>query len=519
MRNDQKSCNPKIAVAYARYSSAGQRDVSIEQQLQDIRAFAQREGYTIVHEYADHAKSGYKNVSARLEFQRMLEDAKTGSFGTVIAWKVDRFGRNRRDSAVYKGQLRDRGVDVIYAMEPIPEGAAGVLTEGMLESIAEWYSRNLSENVNRGLRDNALKGLCNGSSTYGYHRGSDGRLALDPDQAAVVRLVFDQYLSGYSAASIADSLNASGLKASRGKRFTLAMILRMISNERYTGVYIWRDIRVPDAVPVIVSHEEWERAQEMKRKTGRHIEKSPADFILTGKVFCGFCGKPMVGDSGRSHSGSVYYYYTCTGHKSRGGSPRTCDKKSVRKEYLESQIIDYIYDHCLTGPMREKIADAILEAQKAQDKSSPRAALIAELKATEKKISNINDAIESGIWNASTSARLRSLEDSAESLRASLRELEFTRAQLLDRERIMFFLDKMSKYDRNNINRQKQLMYTFVNSIFVYDDHIKLAVNAVEGASALTLADVNSSDYFPFALPDITHPNPRAVIFWLALGA
>ena len=77
------SCPPRTAVAYARYSSAGQRDVSIEQQLADIRAFAQREGFTIVHEYADHARSGFKNASARTAFQSMMAAAESGSFDTV----------------------------------------------------------------------------------------------------------------------------------------------------------------------------------------------------------------------------------------------------------------------------------------------------------------------------------------------------------------------------------------------------------------------------------------------------
>ena len=153
------TCPPKTAVAYARYSSAQQRDVSIEQQLRDIRAYAEREGYTIIYEYADHAKSGFKNVERRTQFQAMIQAAQSGAFDTVIAWKVDRFGRNRRESATYKGQLADNGVKVVYAMEPIPDGAAGVLTEGMLEALAEWYSKNISENTKRGQHDNAVKGL------------------------------------------------------------------------------------------------------------------------------------------------------------------------------------------------------------------------------------------------------------------------------------------------------------------------------------------------------------------------
>ena len=132
------SCSPRTAVAYARYSSAGQRDVSIEQQLSDIRAFAKREGYTLVHEFADHARSGFKNTAARTAFQSRIAAAESGTFDTILAWKVDRFGRNREDAAIYKGKLRRFGVKVLYAMEPIPEGSAGVLLEGMLEATAEW---------------------------------------------------------------------------------------------------------------------------------------------------------------------------------------------------------------------------------------------------------------------------------------------------------------------------------------------------------------------------------------------
>ena len=116
-RSSSPSCSPRTAVAYARYSSAGQRDVSIEQQLMDIRLFAKREGYTLVHEYADHAKSGFKNSSARTAFQSMMAAAEKGTFDTVICWKVDRFGRNREESALFKGRLRRFGVKVLYDPE------------------------------------------------------------------------------------------------------------------------------------------------------------------------------------------------------------------------------------------------------------------------------------------------------------------------------------------------------------------------------------------------------------------
>ena len=522
MKSNTAKCAAKTAVAYARYSSAGQRDVSIDQQLQDIRAFAKREGYTIIHEYADHAKSGYRNSSARVEFQKMLKASSSGRFDTVIAWKVDRFGRNRRESAIYKGQLSDSGVNVVYAMEPIPAGSAGVLTEGMLEAIAEWYSRNLSENVIRGMRDNAAKALYNGSPIVGYLPGPDGKYQIEPDGASLVRWIFDRYLAGYSAGSIARDLNERGAKTAQGKDYSVNSILRIIGNRRYTGVYIWGDVEVPGGMPQIISAKDWEDAQAMRRKTGRHYENQPAEYLLTGKVFCGHCGKPLVGDSGKSKTGAMYHYYTCTGRKVKNGLKRTCDKRPIRREYLEKAVLDFIYERCLTGPECEKIADAIIEAQRETDASSPLSSFRAELRETEKKISNINDAIENGIWNASTSARLKALEEKAAKLKATIAEMELVKSQLLDRDRILFYLSQMARYDRDNPSRQKQLIATFINSVYVYDDRLKIVINAVEGNASLELSELPPdddvfSDSVTNGLPTVPHSNTRVVVYTIAV--
>ncbi|MBQ9212071.1 MAG: recombinase family protein [Clostridia bacterium] len=537
-RKKKTACPPKTAVAYARYSSAGQRDVSIDQQLKDIRAYAEREGYTIIHEYADRAKSGFKNASARVQFQEMLSSASSGLFDTVIAWKVDRFGRNRRDSALYKGQLRDQGVNVVYAMEPIPTGAAGVLTEGMLESIAEWYSRNLSENVIRGMRDNALKGLYNGAHILGYRPGPDRKYEIDPAESAIVRQIYKKYIAGHSAGSIASELNALGLTNTRGLPFSVDSVMRVINSKSYIGVYRWGELEIPGGMPRIVTDKEWEDAQRMKKKTTRHFKNSPADFLLTGKAFCGLCGRPMVGDSGKSHTGAMHYYYTCTGRNGRNGLSPKCDKKSVRRDWLEKNVLDFIYDRCLTGPEREKITDAIVSAQLESEKSSPRSAMASELKDTEKKISNINDAIENGIWNSSTSIRLKALEDAAEQLRASIAEIDLSRAQLLDRDRILFFLEKMSQYNRDDPDRRRQLISTFINAVFVFDDHLLIVINAVEGNVTVSLSDLVDSDGFEgekvrdssclahqtrlirtFAdgLPHVPRSNKRVVVYTIAV--
>ena len=516
MPRKQEKPSTKTAVAYARYSSAGQRDVSIEQQLRDIHAYAEREGYTIVHDYADHARSGFKNTRARVAFHEMITAAETGSFDTILAWKVDRFGRNREDAAIYKGKLRRCGVHVVYVMEPIPDGAAGVLTEGMLEAIAQWYSENLSENVIRGLTDNANKCLYNGAHIYGYSCGPDQHYIINEAEACVVRQIFKLYTSGRSMASIARNLNDAGQRTEKGKLFTLNKIYNILHQERYIGVYLWSDIRIPGGMPVIIDQKTWNEAQLMRSKTTKHHEDSPAEYLLTGKAFCGHCGCPLVGDSGTSKTGTTHYYYSCQSHKRRSG----CSKKSIRKEYLEDKVISFLLDHCLTGEEMEKIADAVVASEKAKAQSSPLESMRSELRATIRKIDNINNAIAEGIWTSSTAVKLKSLEETAESLRGSISVLEFSQGQLIDRKKVLFFLSRFQSLDRTNQNDRRFLIQTFLNSVYVYDDRLTITINAVEGNLIIPLADIPDtspgSDIVCLGLLRRTHPN--STVFAYVVG-
>ena len=512
------SCPPKTAVAYARYSSAGQRDVSIDQQLRDIRAYAEREGYTIVHEYADHARSGFKNTSARTEFHAMISAAEAHTFDTVLAWKVDRFGRNREDSAIYKSQLRRLGVHVVYVMEPIPDGAAGVLTEGMLEAIAQWYSENLSENVKRGMYDNARRCLYNGTTIFGYVPGPDQRYIIDDSQAAVVHQIYRLYIEGFSMSRIVRLLNESGQRTESGKLFTMNKIYNILRQERYLGIYIFGDVRIPGGMPAIIDQQTWEDAQRMKSKTAKHYESSPVEFLLTGKAFCGHCRKPLVGDSGTGKSGNVHYYYTCQSHKRRAG----CDKKSVRKQYLEDMIVDFLLDHCLTGSEIEKIADAVVAASQARRKSSPLASMNAELRSVAKKIDNITNAIAEGIWTSSTAGKLKELEATAEDLRRNIATLEYSEGQLIDRDRVLFFLERFRNLDRSVPENRSYLIRTFLNSVYVFDDHLLILINAVEGNITVPLDSLpdppsDCSDSVLLSLPEQTHPNTAILCYALAM--
>lgn len=183
------------AVIYARYSSDNQREESIEGQIRECTAFAEKNGITILRHYIDRAFSA--KTDNRPEFQNMIKDSGKRLFDMIIVWKLDRFARNRYDSARYKAALKKNGVKVVSATEVISDGAEGIILESVLEGYAEYYSADLSEKVVRGMTENALKSKYNGGTLpIGYQIDSDQCFQLDPLTAPFVREAFQRYDEG-----------------------------------------------------------------------------------------------------------------------------------------------------------------------------------------------------------------------------------------------------------------------------------------------------------------------------------
>lgn len=168
-----------IGVIYARYSSDNQREESIEGQLRECRQYADRNGITLLDPYIDRAYSA--KTDNRPSFLKMVKDSAAKKFDTIIVWKLDRFARNRYDSAHYKSILRKNGVRVVSATESISEGSEGILLESVLEGMAEYYSADLAQKVIRGLTENALKCKYNGGTLpIGYVIDSAQYFQIDP---------------------------------------------------------------------------------------------------------------------------------------------------------------------------------------------------------------------------------------------------------------------------------------------------------------------------------------------------
>ena len=164
------------AVIYARYSSDNQREESIEGQLRDCNEYAKYNDIEIVGTYIDRAFSA--KTDDRPDFQRMIADSGKKLFDLVLVWKLDRFARNRYDSAFYRYNLKKNKVKLVSVKENISDGPESIILESMIEGIAEYYSANLSQNVKRGFRENALKGKWNGGAVPIGYKIVDHKLTI-----------------------------------------------------------------------------------------------------------------------------------------------------------------------------------------------------------------------------------------------------------------------------------------------------------------------------------------------------
>ena len=182
-------------------------------------------------------------------------------------------------------------------------------------------------------------------------------------------------------------------------------------------------------------------------------------------------------------------------------------------------MVDFILDNVLSDEHIEQTADVILRLQEEELQHSPLAAMESEYTETQKKIRNINNAIAAGVWNSSTSAMLKDLEDNAENLRVSIETLRFSQTQLMDKDRILFFLHQFTTGDRNDPDLRRHIIETFVNAVYVYDDHLRLVINNMEGNQRVPLADLppECSDSYDCSVPTVLHPNTRITIYRIAI--
>jgi len=475
------------AVIYARYSSDNQREESIEGQLRECKAFAEKNGMTILTTYIDRALSA--KTDNRPEFQRMIKDSHKQLFDVVVVWKLDRFARKRYDSAKYKAILRKNNVKVVSATEPISDDATGILLESLLEGYAEFYSAELAEKVKRGLTENALKGKYNGSGKpVGYIIDSERRLQIDPSTSPFVVEAFQRYADGDTIKGIMDWLNENHVKTYRKTGFRIDAVNRLLKNRAYIGEYRYGEVVIPGGVPAIISTELFEQVQERmaknKKAPARH--KAEDDYLLTTKLYCGKCGAFMVGESGTSRTMKVHHYYKCVTAKKRQG----CKKKTVKKSRIEDFAVDQAVRLLTDDKLLDKITTMVLDLQKRENTTLPL--LKKQLAEAERSIENMLNAIQQGILTSSTKKRLDDLEAAKSDLEIKILQEEMTKTPLT-REHILFWLHRFRGIDTTNREQRQRLIDIFINAIYLCDDKIVLTFNYKDDAKTVQMAEIQES--------------------------
>lgn len=496
------------AVIYARYSSHNQREESIEGQLRKCHAFAEQHNLVVIEEYIDRALSG--KTDNRADFQRMIKDSEKGQFSVIIMYTLDRFARNRYDSAMYKAKLKKNGIKLYYTEQSISDEPEGIILESLLEGMAEYYSENLSRGVRRGMKENALKCMITGGyMPLGYRKTADKKYEIDPQTAPIVREIFDLYANGKSQRQIVDILNEKGYRTVKNMPFRLGSISAILVNKKYIGIYSFDDIEIKDGVPAIIDEELFYKVQEMlkknKRSTGRM--KAPMQYLLTGKVFCGLCGSPMAGESGTGQKGTIYNYYKCQDRKKK----HNCTKANEKKDWLERIVVQETVEKILQPGVIDEIAAKVAElAEEEFNDKSRLLSLQSELKTVQTAIRNLLRLVEQGIDTEDIGDRLLDLNSQKADLQKQISKEE-NKKPMLSKDRIAFWLTSfVNNGNVNDVEYQQRIIDTLVNRIFVFDTDdggrkIVITYN-VSGnlSSTITLSDIKSacSDIKGFARND-----------------
>jgi DNA invertase Pin-like site-specific DNA recombinase len=452
----------KTAVIYARYSSERQTEQSIEGQLRVCHEYADRNDIVIVDTYIDRAMTGTNDN--RAAFQQMLRDSNKKAWDLVLVYKIDRFSRNKYETAMHKKTLRDNGVKLVSAMENIPDTPEGIILESLLEGMAEYYSAELSQKVKRGMNESRQKGnFTGGTVLYGY-KVENKKVVINEEEAEIVKKLFTDFASGKLVTDILQEFKERGILY-RGKDFGRNTLYNFLRNQKYLGIYVFNDEVFTDIYPQIISKELFETVRNKieNNKYGKH--KPFIIYLLKNKLKCGYCGHTVNSDAGTSKSGKINRYYKCTGKRTL----KTCNLKPIRKELIEELVVNAILSALANNELIVNIAKKVVAMQdKSLKDDSVINLLYKEKENIEKSISNILIAMDKGIITSSTKSHLEELEKQKEDIAEKI-VLENTR------ERMRITEDDIIKYMKLAISKKpKQMIDLLVKEVKLYNDKIEI---------------------------------------------
>jgi site-specific DNA recombinase len=367
---------------------------SLATQKAQLLRYARDKGYAVTDIYVDAGLSG-KDMN-RPELQRLLGDAAKRRFDIVLVWKVDRISRSMKDFLGLIATLREHGVELAALDQQFDTSdPVGTLTLHMLGGFAQFEREMLVERTKEGhLHRLRRQDWSCGPVPFGY-RKENGRLIEVPQEAAVVRRIFDLFLKLKRRRAVAMRLNEEGVKTRKGKLWTGNRVTDILLNPVYIGANAYGRHRRADArlrakaewtvVPgmrrPMVEPETFEKAQALLgRATTPRAEQSAHRYALSGLVRCGKCGSAVCGTSMRK-DGKLYRYYRCNGKAHGGGS--WCPGTMVPADALESAVAEKVRGLARNAPPAHAPAatetDERKEARRALDRLRERSARLFDL--------------------------------------------------------------------------------------------------------------------------------------------
>ena len=394
------------AVIYARYSSVNQTSETIEVQISVCTDYCERVGDQVVGHYVDEARSG-TTEHGRDEYLRMLEEAKSKKFDKVLIYKWDRFGRSMADTATAIRDLERLDISVESVTETSDRGSRGFMI-----AAAEMLSQRISENTRDAMAAATRKGRRLARAPFGY-RKHDGNLAIEPEEAKIVREIFAHYLSGRGTRWIAGYLNESGARPPRSDIWNPTSVRWIITNRTYAGDTIWNSskakfsstggryhvprpeeewIVVEDTHDPIVERADWLQANASidARTLARPGRLPRSRFLLSGMLMCGACGHPyqMRQNKGRKAR------YRC-GFRYRHGDQMCDNSVNVIKDQIEPWVLSILQEFITEGALLTAAAEARKEIKRLQGSTDGKR-IQREIRSLEKSSRNLVTAISSG---------------------------------------------------------------------------------------------------------------------------
>ena len=223
-----------------------------------------------------------------------------------------------------------------------------------------------------------------------------------------------------------------------------------------------------------------------KKAPARH--KAEDDYLLTTKLFCGYCGAYLCGESGTSRTGIVYHYYKCVSVKKK----RTeCHKKPVKKVWIEDLVVSSTMEMIMDDAAIEAIVSMLMDIQEQENSNIPL--YEQQLQEANNSIRNLLNAIQQGILTKSTKERLEELEAAKEELEQRLDYEKLSKPSKVSAEFMTFWLHRFRKLDVTKQSHRKMLIDTFVNAIFLYDDKMLITFNYKDGTKTITFGEAKEA--------------------------